>query len=109
MIKVEVNNIKMVMGVVAAEILSCHVFHLVGELVSVETSLGEEDLHAVGPIVDEKEGSSEIEGVVGCCGEGRVVEINGGTVGEHTLAVSKTCYSCIYSCVIVAVVSKDIG
>ena len=69
MVEGEVDHILVVVGVVAAEILARHILHLVLELESVITPFSEEYAHAVDPVIDEEQGCSEVDSVVGGCCE----------------------------------------
>ena len=60
----EVYIIKMIVSVVATEIFSCNVLHLVGELITVESSLCEEYAESVCPVINEEECGSEMDSVV---------------------------------------------
>lgn len=54
----------MIVGIVAAQVLSWHVLHLVVELVSIIPSFRKEDAHAVCPIINEQQSRSEVHRIV---------------------------------------------
>ena len=109
MIEGEIDHILVVIGIVATEILTGHVFHLVLELESVVSSFSEEYAHAVDPIIDEEQGCPKVDSVVGNCCEGRIVVGYSCAIWKHTCIVAETSYTRIYSCIEIAVIAKDVG
>ena len=74
MVEGEINHIKVVIGSVTAEVFSWYVLQSKGELMTVIATLGESDGHGIGPIINEEQSSSEVDGIMSSCGEGWIVE-----------------------------------